>query len=133
MPVRISMTIVSVSLNDDMIAEIERLQKSLGFTGRSELVRAGIRAFVQEEKQKQDLHGNRSAMLLVVHLDEFDDQVAGIKHDYEDLIRTHLHNKLDGDRCVELFLLEGDGERIGAITHGFITNKKMDTVKLVIL
>lgn len=127
------MAIVSISLNKEMIKELDRLQKTMGFTGRSEIIRAGIRTFVQEEKQKQDMTGKRNALLMVVHADEFDDQVAGIKHDYEDLIKTHLHNKIDGDRCVELFLLDGDAKKIEAVTKGFVTNKKMDTVKLVTL
>lgn len=126
-------TIVSISLNNDMLKELDRLQQTLGFTGRSEIVRAGIRTFVQEEKQKQDMKGIKNAILVVVHADEFDDQVAAIKHDYEDLIKTHLHNKIDGDRCVELFLLDGDAKKIESVTKGFVTSKKMDTVKLVVL
>lgn len=125
--------IISISLNHEMLTEIDRLQTSLGFSGRSEIIRAGIRTFVQEEKQRQEIEGNRNAILMVVHADEFDDQVVGIKHDYEDLIKTHLHNKIDSDRCVELFLLDGDAKRIEQVTKGFIINKKMDTVKLVIL
>lgn len=126
-------TVVSISLNKDMIRELDALQKTLGFTGRSEIVRAGIRTFIQEEKQKQSMKGSQNAILMVVHNDEFDDQVAGIKHDYEDLIKTHLHNKIDGDRCAELFLLDGDAKRIKTVTKGFLTNKKMDTVKLMVL
>lgn len=127
------MPIVSISLNDEILSELDGLQSSLGFTGRSEIIRAGIRSFVQEEKQKKEFDGMQSAVLLVVHPDEFDDQVARIKHKYEDLIRTHLHNKIDGDRCVEMFLLDGESDRIHKITQGFQTDKKMDTVKLVTL
>ncbi len=127
------MPIVSISLNDEILNELDGLRSSLGFTGRSEIIRAGIRSFVQEEKQKRELNGVQSAVLLVVHPDEFDDQVARIKHKYEDLIRTHLHNKIDGDRCVEMFLLDGDSDRIHKITQGFQTDRKMDTVKLVAL
>ena len=127
------MTIVSISLNDEILKEIDKLQQSMGFSGRSEIIRAGIRTFVQEEKQKSDLQGKQNAILVVVHLDEYDDEVAGIKHDYEDLIRTHLHNKMDGERCMEMFILDGDSKDIQAITKGFQINKKMDTVKLVAL
>ena len=127
------MPIVSISLNDEILSELDGLRSSLGFTGRSEIIRAGIRSFVQEEKQKREQNGVQSAVLLVVHPDEFDDQVARIKHKYEDLIRTHLHNKIDGDRCVEMFLLDGDSDRIHKITQGFQTDRKMDTVKLVAL
>ena len=125
--------IVSISLSSDMFDELESLQKEMGFTGRSEMIRAGIRAFVQEEKQKREISGSASAILLVVHADEFDAEVAGIKHDYEDLITTHLHNKIDGSRCVEIFVLGGDGDRINDITRGFQTSRKMDDVKLLVI
>ena len=82
---------------------------------------------------KRDLKGKQNAILVVVHADEYDDQVARIKHDYEDLIRTHLHNKIDGERCMEMFILDGDSKNVQAITQGFLTDKKMDTVKLVAL
>ena len=127
------MPIVSVSLNGKILDELDGLQSAMGFSGRSEIIRAGIRAFVQEEKQKGNLKGVQNAVLLVVHADEFDDRVASIKHSYEDLIRTHLHNKIDDGRCMEMFFLDGDSKRIQAVTKGFITDRKMDTVKLVTL
>jgi CopG family nickel-responsive transcriptional regulator len=105
----------------------------MGFAGRSEVIRAGIRSFVSEEKQKAELSGNLHAILLVVHNDEFDDIIAGLKHSFEDLIITHLHSKIHGNKCVELFMLDGEAERINMITRNFKVNKKMDTVKLVTL
>ncbi|MBI5698608.1 MAG: CopG family ribbon-helix-helix protein [Thaumarchaeota archaeon] len=127
------MPIVSISLNDELLTELDRLQKSMGFAGRSEAIRAGIRSFVSEEKQKDELSGNLHAILLVVHNDEFDDMIAGIKHSFEDLIITHLHSKIHGNKCVELFMLDGEAERISTITRNFKINKKMDNVKLVTL
>ena len=127
------MPIISISLNDEILKELDELQAIMGFTGRSEIIRAGIRAFVQEEKQKRELKGKRSGVLIVVHEDKYDDQVARLKHDYEDLIKTHLHNKIDTDRCMEMFCLEGDHKDIQSVTDEFLTDRKMDTVKLVAL
>ncbi len=125
--------IISISLNDQILADLEKLQKSMGFSGRSEAIRAGIRNFVSEEKQKTELSGNVHAILLVVHSDEFDHIVSGIKHSFEDLITTHLHSKIEGEKCMELFVLDGEAERVSIITNDFQTNKKMDNVKLVTL
>ncbi len=125
------MPIVSISLNDEILSELDRLKKSMGFSGRSEAIRAGIRNFVSEEKQKIELSGNVHAILLVVHNDEFDHIVSGIKHNFEDLITTHLHSKIEGNKCMELFVIDGEAERVATITKDFQTNKKMDTVKLV--
>ncbi len=127
------MPIVSISLNDEILTELDKLQKSMGFSGRSEAIRAGIRSFVSEEKQKSDLSGNINAILLVVHNDEFDHIVSGITHNFEDLITTHLHSKIEKEKCMELFVINGDAEKISTITKDFQTNKNMDTVKLVAL
>ena len=127
------MPIVSISLTEEILKEIDSLQKSLGFSGRSDAIRAGIRSFVSEEKQKEDLSGNVNAILLVVHNDEYDNQVNGIKHSYEDLITTHLHSKIEGDKCMELFMLKGEAGSVSSITKDFQINKRMDTVKLVTL
>ncbi len=127
------MPIVSISLTEEILREIDSLQKNLGFSGRSDAIRAGIRSFVSEEKQKENLSGNVNAILLVVHNDEYDNQVNGIKHSYEDLITTHLHSKIEGDKCMELFMLKGEADSVSSITKDFQINKRMDTVKLVTL
>ena len=127
------MPIVSISLTEEILKEIDSLQKNLGFSGRSDAIRAGIRSFVSEEKQKENLSGNVNAILLVVHNDEYDNQVTEVKHSYEDLITMHLHSKIEGDKCMELFILKGESESVSDITKNFQINKKMDTVKLVAL
>jgi len=127
------MPIVSISLNNEILSELDKLQSSMGFSGRSEAIRAGIRSFVSEEKQKSDLSGNIHAILLVVHNDEFDHVVSGITHNFEDLIITHLHSKIEKEKCMELFVMNGDAEKVSTMTKDFQTNKNMDTVKLVAL
>ena len=125
------MTIVSVSLNDDILTEVDKLQKTLGFSGRSEIVRAGIRNLLAEEKDRQNLSGHLFVVLLAIHDEKSDDQVTEMGHDYDKLITTHIHNKIDGDRCLEIFLLKGPAEEIKDMTKKFKSNKKMDHVKLI--
>ena len=127
------MPIVSISLNDEIVAELDKLQKALGFSGRSEIVRAGIRTLLAEEKDRQNLSGSLYAILLAVHDEKSDDQVVQMEHDYDKLIGTHIHNKIDGDRCLEIFFLRGDASEIKNMTKKFQTNKKMDHVKLIAL
>lgn len=125
------MTIVSVSINDDILTEIDKLQKTLGFSGRSEIVRAGIRNLLAEEKDRENLYGHLFAVLLAIHDEKSDDQVTEMGHGYDKLITTHIHNKIDGDRCLEIFLLKGDAEEVKDMTKKFQSNKKMDHVKLI--
>ena len=66
------MPIISISLNEDIIKDVNRLQKIMGFSGRSEIVRAGLRSMVAEQREREDIVGNVSALLLVVHDEEND-------------------------------------------------------------
>ena len=120
-----------MSLNEDILTEIDKLQKALGFSGRSEIVRAGIRNLLAEEKDMQNLSGHLFAVLLAIHDEKSDDHVTEMGHGYDKLITTHIHNKIDGDRCLEIFMLKGDAEEIKDMTRKFKSNKKMDHVKLI--
>ena len=126
------MPIVSISLNAEILSEIDKLQKSMGFSGRSEIIRAGIRNLIAEEKQRSNLSGIIHAILMIIHDEDSEQIVTGIKHSYEELIGTHLHSKIEGNKCMELFLLHGEADRVDVMTKDFKTNKKMDHVKLVI-
>jgi CopG family nickel-responsive transcriptional regulator len=125
------MPIVSISLNDDLLGEIDRLMKALGFSGRSELVRAGIRSLISEERERQDILGTLHALLLVIHDEESEQEVTQTKHTYDELVSTHIHSKVDNNKCLEIFLLRGEADRIKNMTQAFQTNKRMDRVKLV--
>lgn len=126
------MPIVSISLNNEILSEVDKLKKSMGFSGRSEIIRAGIRNLISEEKQRSNLSGLIHAILMVVHDEESEQAVTGIKHNYEELIDTHLHSKIDGNKCMELFLLHGQADKVDVMTKDFKTNRKMDQVKLVL-
>jgi CopG family transcriptional regulator, nickel-responsive regulator len=125
------LTIVSVSLNSEILGEIDKLQKTLGFTGRSEMVRASVRNMLSEEKQRQDLIGEIHAILLVTHDEKSDDEINEMRHAHDKLIGTHLHSKVDRDRCLEIFVLSGDASQIRHMTKRFQSNKKMYNVKLI--
>lgn len=122
---------MSVSLNEGILVEIDKLQKALGFSGRSEIVRAGIRTLLAEERERQNLTGLLHALLLVIHDEKSDDQVTEMRHDYDRLINTHLHSKIDRDRCLEIFLLRGDANDVIEMAKKFQSNKKMDHTKLI--
>ena len=125
------MTIVSVSLNEDILHEMDKLQKALGFSGRSEIIRAGIRNLLSEEKKRQDLIGLLNALFLVIHDEESDEEMNEMRHIYDKLINTHLHSKIDKNRCLEILLLKGEASDIREMTKKFQSNKKIHNVQLI--
>ena len=125
------MPIVSVSLNDEIIKEMDELQHHLGFSRRSEIMRAGIRQLAAEERDKQNLSGNIFALLVAIHDEESDHEVTEMGHAYDKIIGTHIHNKIDRNKCLEIFLLKGEAAEITEMTKKFRANRKMDQVRLI--
>jgi len=124
--------IVSISLNEDILGEIEEIKRRLGFSGRSEVIRAAIRMFIADNREKQDLSGSLSSVLLVIHDQKTEDVVTEIKHEFEEITKTQLHSHLKNGKCLEIFVLEGEAGRIREMVRFFRGNKKMEYVKLVV-
>jgi CopG family transcriptional regulator, nickel-responsive regulator len=124
--------IVSISLNDNIIQELDKLQEFLGFSGRSEIVRASVRSLLLEQKKVEELSGVLHSVLLVIHDEKSDQEISEIRHGFDKIINTHIHNKIDKDRCLEIFVLYGDAKEIKNITKKFQGNRKMDQVRLVV-
>jgi CopG family nickel-responsive transcriptional regulator len=76
------LTIISISLNKNILAEMDNIQKSLGFSGRSELIRASIRSLLSEERKRNNITGFIHALFLAIHYEESDDQVTEMRHIY---------------------------------------------------
>ena len=127
------MTIVSLSFPDQMIKELDQIQDKGGFAGRSELVRTAIRLLLEDRKEKDSLVGRVSAVLVVTHDESNEAPITRLKHEFDDIVKTHIHNKISHGNCVELFLVEGDGKKVSSITKEFQKEEKMKSVKLIVI
>lgn len=126
------MTIVSISANEKMLADLDRIQRDLGFSGRSETIRAAIRMLLSESTDKETLTGRVRGVLLVIHEHEAEDFVTKIKHKFLDIIYTQLHNRFKEGKCLELFILDGEADRIRQLKNTFQKNEQIEHVKLIV-
>ena len=127
------MVIVSLSFPDEMIKNLDQLQKSRNFTGRSELVRAALRLMIEDMREKDSLDGNINALLAVTHREEDEEPITGLKHSFQEIVRTHIHSKINRRNCVELFLLEGEGRTVASMVKAFQKQEEMKCVKMILL
>ena len=127
------MPIVSLSFPDQMIKELDQIQESHGFTGRSELVRAAIRLLLEDSREKDTISGHTNAVIVVTHDETNEGPITRLKHEFEDIVKTHIHNKVTHSNCVELLFLEGDGKKIAAMARELQKEDKMKSVKLLVI
>lgn len=125
------MVIVSISLNNKILEEIDKIQNEYGYSGRSEVIRAGARLLIAENKEKEKLTGAINSILLLMHNQDVENVVSEIKHKFEDITKTQIHSHLEGNKCLEIFILEGDANRIKSIVRHFQVSGKMNYIKLI--
>jgi len=116
-----------------MIRELDQIQDTGGFTGRSELVRAAIRLLIDDRKEKSSLLGHVNAVVVVTHDESNEAPITRLKHEFEDIVTTHIHSKISHGNCVELFLVEGEGKKVASMTREFQKEEKMKSVKLIVI
>ena len=52
------MSIISISLNNTILQEIDKIQQNHGYSSRSEVIRAGVRVLISENRDTEKLSGN---------------------------------------------------------------------------
>lgn len=124
---------MSVSLPSELVDSIGDIQESQGYAGRSEVVRAAIRLLLLDSKEKSSLSGRVTAILVVTHDESDEEPITRLKHSFDDIVRTHIHNKMGQYNCFELFLLEGDGKKISSMASAFQKERKLKSVKLLVI
>ena len=125
------MPIVSISLTKDFLKEMDELQSSEGFSGRSELIRAGIRALINQKVDRENLVGNMQAILLITHEEGEEHSVTDIKHEFDKITKSHLHYKLGEKKCVELLIVDGKASDIKELMRRFQTSGEVENIKLI--
>jgi CopG family transcriptional regulator, nickel-responsive regulator len=125
------MPIVSLSLPSSMMQDMDQLEKSYGFTGRSELVRAAIRLLLEDERERESLSGEVSGLIVVTHDQEEEEPVTKLKHEFDDIVKTHIHSKVTPNVCVELFLVHGEAKKVSAMSKAFQAQDDMKSSKFM--
>ena len=127
------MPVVSISLNEKILEDLEKVKTDLGYSGRSEIIRAAIRLFVNESRIQGSLKGNVQGVLIVIHDHTAEDKVSEVKHDYLDVIYTQLHNRFQEGKCLELFIIDGDAKRVIGLVNQMRLIDDNEYIKLFVI
>lgn len=106
------MEIISLSLDEETLGKIDEIQDQASFTGRSELIRKAVENLHQEVIDNQSLEGNLNAVIIARHPHRKEQRIAEIAHEFNGVITTQLHSKLDGENCLEVFHTNGKAEKV---------------------
>ena len=112
------MSVVSVSMPEELLERIDAFASDHGYTGRSEVVREASRNLLGEFEDPT-LDGRDLMGIVTVVFDyettSVEERMTQLRHAHEETVAANFHSHVGGHLCVELFVLEGTLQEISSV------------------
>ncbi len=125
---------IGISLEQDLLAQFDRLIAQKGYVNRSEAVRDLIRdSLVQREWATRGREEKVAVVTLVYDHDaaSLAQKLAHIQHENHRAVVSALHVHLDPHNCLEVLVLRGRGADVAAMGDGLVSTKGVKYGKVV--
>jgi CopG family nickel-responsive transcriptional regulator len=99
----------TVSMDERLLEEFDRLIAAKGYANRSEAIRDLIRNALVEEQWAADATKVAATVTLVYdhHAHTVADRLGHLQHHHTDIVVSSTHVHLDNDNCLEVIILRG--------------------------
>jgi CopG family nickel-responsive transcriptional regulator len=125
---------IGISLEEDLLAQFDKLIAEKGYVNRSEAVRDLIRdSLVQREWASRGREEKVAVVTLVYDHDSASlaQKLAHIQHENHRAVVSALHVHLDPHNCLEVLVLRGRGKDVSAMGDGLVSTKGVKYGKVV--
>jgi CopG family nickel-responsive transcriptional regulator len=127
---------VTVTLDDELVVEIDRVAASRGYQNRSEVIRDLARAGLSQGGD--EMPANRHCMAALIYVYAHDERDLSKRltqafHDHHDLSLAGLHVHLDHDSCMEVAVLRGSAKAVQHLADHVIAERGVRHGRLVML
>jgi CopG family nickel-responsive transcriptional regulator len=125
---------IGISLEEDLLAQFDRLIAEKGYVNRSEAVRDLIRdSLVQREWASRGREEKVAVVTLVYDHDSASlaQKLAHIQHENHRAVVSALHVHLDPHNCLEVLVLRGRAKDVSAMGDGLVSTKGVKYGKVV--
>ena len=117
---------VTITIDDELDAELDRFMKARGYANRSEAIRDLARSGLQQAAT--EVGGTRPCVAALVYLydheaRELPKRLTRDFHDRHDLAHTTLHVHLDHESCMEVTVLKGRGADVQQFADHIIAER----------
>ena len=109
------MTVISVSLTNELLDRLDQFVEESGYSSRSEALRLAIRDVLNEYKLSRMQRGELLSTVTIISASEESSTHVGLidlRNGYDDLIFGNMHLHIEGGYCIEIFLVKGPSDRI---------------------
>jgi CopG family nickel-responsive transcriptional regulator len=116
----------TISLDDSLASEFDRLIAERGYGNRSEAVRDLLRSQLDRQRESADPATACVACLSYVynhHERELAERLLALQHEHHDLTLSVMHAHLDHDHCIETAILRGPAATVRQFADAVIAER----------
>jgi CopG family nickel-responsive transcriptional regulator len=117
---------VTITLDDDLMHDLDRIIAARGYQNRSEAIRDLARSGL--EQAAVEVAGSRTCVAALVyvydhHARELPKRLTQGFHDHHDLSQATLHVHLDAESCLEVTVLKGKSAQVQTFANQVIAER----------
>ena len=109
------MTVISITLPIDLLTKFDDFMKARGYYSRSEAFRDAVRNLIAESELAK-LETGKVAATVMTTCDyarkDVDLKLTELRHEFDDVVIENVHRHVDEKYCLEIFMTEGNNDRI---------------------
>jgi CopG family nickel-responsive transcriptional regulator len=126
----------TITLDDEFVAELDRITALRGYQNRSEAIRDLARAGMRQAAEDTGEAGNCVAALVYVYdheARELAKRLTHVFHDHHELSLSAMHVHLDHGSCMEVAVLRGEAQQVRHLADHVIAERGVRHGRLVIV
>lgn len=107
--------IVSISLTSDLLKRIDELLQEGNYSSRSEVIRDAVRDLLSQFELSRLEKGKVTATITVISEHErhdVDEKLMRLRHEHDEIVSANMHIHLGEAYCLEVFITEGEIEKV---------------------
>jgi len=127
---------ITITIEDELLAEIDAAAKARGYQSRSEIIRDLARAGLQQGAENADASGQCVAALVYVYdhaARDLSNRLVQNFHGHHDLSLATLHVHLDDDSCMEVTALRGASGEVRHLAEHVIAERGVRYGRVVMI
>ena len=127
---------ITITLDDDLMDELDAMIVEHGYQNRSEAIRDFDRAGMQQSAQEKGKSGECVAALVYVYdhaARDLSRRLVENYHGHHDLSLATLHVHLDDDHCMEVTALRGPGAEVQHFADHIIAERGVKYGRVVMI
>ena len=109
------MTVVSITLPNELLRKFDEFMKARGYYSRSEAFRDALRSLIAESELAKLELGNVAATIMTTcdyARKDVDLKITEVRHEFDDVVIENVHRHIGEKYCLEIFIAEGKNDRI---------------------